>query len=38
MLRTVNIVLLAVFILGGIYYRMVDKEAAGTLVVLIGIL
>ena len=38
MLRTVNIILLVVFILGGIYYRLVDKEAAGTLVVLIGIL
>lgn len=38
MLRTVNIVLLVLFMLGGIYYRLVDKEAAGTLVVLIGIL
>ena len=38
MSRTVNIVLLVFFIVGGLYYRLVDKEAAGTLVVLIGIL
>ncbi|MBI2887542.1 MAG: hypothetical protein HYY02_10080 [Chloroflexi bacterium] len=38
MLRNLNIALLAFFVLGGLYYRLVDKGAEGALVVLIGIL
>ena len=36
--RTINLIVLVFFVVGGLYYAVTDNEAQGTVVVLLGIL